>query len=97
MKKVRITLELSNSFIGLLHASCEIKGLTAIAAGTSEADRRAGPDVVGVLAISVLGEARGMKPLQIHAAIPPEWRPDIEVIHDERRVYDDGQLVGSGA
>jgi hypothetical protein len=44
----------------------------------------------------ILQEARGAVEDQIHASTPMMWR-DADgplLIHDERRVYEDGKLIG---
>jgi len=53
-------------------------------------------DPADLVAMLVLGEARGATELQMSMIVPPMWREgDLEpqVIHDERRVYDDGELI----
>lgn len=47
-----------------------------------------------VLAVIVLGEARGALEEQIHAATPLEWRPHIEAVHKARRVIENGRFPG---
>ena len=78
-KRVRISIEVSESFIRLLNAKVQLGGY-------HDDDRELDP--AAVLALVVLGEARGALPEQIHAKIPPQWRPDIEAVHCERRVFD---------
>ncbi|MBW7934494.1 MAG: hypothetical protein H3C62_13000, partial [Gemmatimonadaceae bacterium] len=50
-----------------------------------------------VLAVVALAEARGAPAEQVNALTPPEWRPHIDVVSAERRVYHDGTLAGGGA
>jgi len=77
-KRVRLTLEVDSHFVKLLQANCQLSGLL------SEDPKRMDPK--SVLAVIVLGEARGMLEEQIHAQTPLEWRPHIEAIHSERKV-----------
>jgi hypothetical protein len=41
---------------------------------------------IDCVAAIILAEARGALPKQVHMAIPHEWRPNIEAIHDARKV-----------
>jgi hypothetical protein len=95
MKRVRVTVELTNRFIGLLQASCQMKGLLPRSDETEKQDL----DPVGLLAALVLGEARGATELQLSLLVPPKWREDDlepKLIHEERRVYDGDRLIGGG-
>lgn len=85
-KRVRVTIEMDTHFISLLNANV---GLTP---GGLRGDnlKRQAPDEV--LKRVVLMEARGASEEQVHVVIPPEWRPHIEVVHDERRVSEDGSF-----
>lgn len=80
MKRVRVAIEVDESFVRLLQASVQLRGLL----------RDDGPDraldPLEVLGVVLLGEMRGATEVQIHARTPPEWRPNIEVLHAERRV-----------
>ena len=78
MKRVRVTLEVDEEFVKLLNLNVCVQ-----TGGYAELEKR---DVTGVLAGVVLLEARGALPEQIHAAIPPAWRPHIEVISENRLV-----------
>lgn len=78
MKKVRFTLEVDEHFIRLLQASVQLKELLK--------DEPKRMDPTDVLAVLVLGEARGATEEQIHARTPLEWRPHIEVVCSERKV-----------
>jgi hypothetical protein len=78
MKRVRLTLEVDSEFVKLLQANVQLSGLL------KEDRGRLTPSQV--LAVIVLGEARGALEEQIHAQTPPEWRPHIEAIHSERKV-----------
>lgn len=96
MKRVRVTIELTSRFVGLLQASCEMKGLLPRPDGMEQQE----PDAVGLLAALVLGEARGATELQLSMLVPPMWREgDLEpkLIHEERRVYDGDRLVSGHA
>lgn len=77
MKKVRVTLELDESFVRLLQHSVQMKGWLA--------EPPPELDPVGALSIAVLGEARGAKPRQIAAKVAC-FQPSLTVVHDERRV-----------
>ena len=71
-------LEVDEHFVRLLNANVGLK-----TGGFAELERR---DIAGVLAGIFLLEARGAHEEQIHAAIPPAWRPHIEAISDMRKV-----------
>lgn len=87
MKNVRITLELSGSYLSLLRAKCELSRYTEWAKG---GDNPPELDAGAVLSLLVLCEARGAPEEQTHAATPMMWRNGGPVIiHEERRVYDD--------
>jgi len=77
-KRVRITLEVDSSFVRLLRANIQMKGFFS-------EDCAREPDVLQVLGIVALGEMMGALPEQIHFQTPPQWRPSIEAVHDERR------------
>lgn len=87
-KRVRVTLELSQSFVRLLNANIDLNGgiLPSLPL-----------DPAQVLARAVLGEARGAYSSQVDLIIPPEWRPDIDVVHEERRVAEDGKTWRASA
>ena len=78
MKRVRLTIEVDSHFVKMLHANVQLSGLL------NEEPKRMDPK--SVLAVIVLGEARGALEEQIHAQTPIEWRPHIEAIHSERKV-----------
>lgn len=82
MKRVRITIELDEHFIRLLNAQIRIGGY----GNCNENYRQHTPAMA--LAVAALYEARGGYPEQVHAQIPHEWRPHLEVIHDERKVFE---------
>ena len=77
-KRVKLTLEVDSQFVKLLQANVQLSGLLG------EDQPRMAP--MQVLAVVVLGEARGATEEQIHAMTPIEWRPHIEAIHSERKV-----------
>jgi|PlaIllAssembly_1097288.scaffolds.fasta_scaffold89356_3 hypothetical protein len=89
-KKVRITLELENGFIKLLNAKCQLDGAIHSA---MKGDPSRQLDPAEVLAMLVLAEARGGTEEQIHAMTPHEWRSEINLIHEERRVYEGGKQI----
>ncbi len=87
-KRVRVTIELPNAFVGLLKSNCELLGITKWLRGEDECPPL---DPRGILAMLILAEACGETECRIDAATPPMWR-DINsptLIHEERRVYDD--------
>lgn len=77
---------MDNHFLGLLWASASLGG-----ALREELTRQQTP--MDVLAAAVVMDARGAYDEQVHAAITPQWRPHIEIIHAERRVYSDGRQI----
>jgi hypothetical protein len=84
-KKVRITLELDQQFLRLLRANIEMNSATrGWLLGTDEASHITPSQVLGLL---VYMEARGGTVEQISISTPFMWRSNIDVIHDERRVY----------
>jgi hypothetical protein len=87
LKRVRVTVELPASFVGMLDTSMHMKAATE--------DDISKLDAAGILAWMVLMEARGATPEQIHAMTPPAWRDSDspEMVHEERRVYGDGKLI----
>ncbi len=82
-KRVTITLELSESFVRLLQAKCQLSGFTRWQ------DQDQTLDTGGVLCLVVLGEARGATEEQIWAKTPLEWRPHIAAVHEERKVLEE--------
>lgn len=80
---VRITLELDQSMVKMLNANLQLSNKTRWLTG---ADDPPPLDAAGVVALVALAEARGATEEVIHAATPPEWRPHIRAIHEERRV-----------
>ena len=84
-KRVRVTIELSQSFLRLLNANVSLNGgIVSDRPLTAHA----------VLTRVVLAEARGATEEQVHLIIPPEWRPDIEAVHAERRVIEPAAAEG---
>ncbi len=81
-KRVSLTLELDAHFIGLLNANMHLSGLM-------KDDGRHVLDVRAVLVRVVLAEARGAPSEQVHALTPLEWRGHIDVLPDERKVFED--------
>lgn len=79
MKKVRLTLEVDTHFVRFLQANVQLSNLL-------NEDRNRELTPMEVLAVLVLGEARGATEEQIHAKMPHEWRGHIEAIHSERKV-----------
>ena len=77
-KRVRIGIEVDESFVKLLWANITLRGL-------HEKDEL---DVAAQLALVACAEMRGMLPEQTHAAILPMWRPHICAVDDARVVID---------
>jgi len=94
MNRVRITLEVDSSFLNLLRAKCTLKGWTRWSPNYKGEELPPELDPAGVLAILVLGEGLGQVSEVIDATVPPTWRPHVDVIHDERRVYSEGKQIG---
>lgn len=78
MKRVRVMLEVDSEFINLLNLNVSLK-----TGGYAELERR---DIAGVLAGVFLLEARGATEQEVHAAIPPVWRPHICAVSESRKV-----------
>lgn len=76
-KRVTVALSVDSSFIRLLNASVQLDG-------GMDPDKEI--DVRGVLARVFLAEARGAFKEEVHAIIPPQWRPNIEAVSDLRSV-----------
>lgn len=97
-KRVRVTLELPNSFIRLLNAKAHLQGWTKWSPSNHAGDELPPEmDAGAIIAWLVLQEARGITEAQIHASTPMMWRTceGPEVIHEERRVYE-GQNIIAG-
>jgi len=99
-KRVRVTIEVDLSFLNLLRANIELtKSVRGwLPKGEDAADEDAADEAGNVTASQVLGllvymEARGGTELEIGASAPYVWRPHVDVIHAERRVYEDGKLI----
>jgi hypothetical protein len=90
-KKVRITIEMSNSFVNLLNAGILLEGLHDIKNNT----KKISP--MQVLALLSCMEAMGFLPDSIKDTIPADWIGDISIISEERKVYEDGKLMGGGS
>lgn len=90
-KRVRVTVEVDVQFIKLLEANIHLnRQMRGWLLNNDDAGDLTPPQVLGLL---VYMEARGGRAEQIHAATPFMWRPNIEIIHDERRVYENGKLI----
>lgn len=90
-KKVRVTIEVDQQFLRLLRANIEMnKAVRGWLFNNEDAADITPPQVLGLL---VYMEARGGTEEQIHASTPLMWRHNIEMIHSERRVYQDGKLL----
>ena len=80
-KRVTLTLEVDSTFVSLLQANVQMKGLL-------REDRSHGLDPMGQLAVLVLAEARGATELQILEKVEPNWRPHITALHEKRSVVE---------
>lgn len=85
-KRVRITLEVDQQFLRLLKANIEMT--RPVRGWLYNNDDVGDIPPSAVLGLLVYMEARGGTEAQIHASTPPMWRSNVEVIHDERRVYE---------
>jgi hypothetical protein len=90
-KRVRVTIEVDSQFIRLLEANIN---MTAAVRGWLLNNEDAG-DITPcqVLGLLIYMEARGGFPERIHLSTPFMWRPNIDIIHDERRVYEEGKQI----
>ena len=97
-KTVRVTIELPGSALRLLRAKAELSGWSRWMPSYDGDEKLPVMDIGSVVAWLIYLEARGAPAEQIHAATPPMWRDEDSpvLIHDERKVYQDGELVGSG-
>lgn len=90
-KRVRVTVEIDAQFIKLLEANIHLNRQTrGWLLGNDDAGDITPSQVLGLL---VYIEARGGTEEKVHAATPFMWRPNIEIIHDERRVYEGGKMI----
>lgn len=95
-KTVRITLELPSSFLNLLNVKATLAGWTKYTHDAPEPRvNRDTLDAGGIIGWLVLMEACGHHETLQHASTPMMWRQagGPEVIHEERRVYEDGKLI----
>lgn len=91
-KRVRVTVELTSEFVGLLKAELNLK---RIVPGENQVPRLT-PSAA--LSLMVYSEAAGAPSAQTYMAIPNEWRPLLDFVPEERKVFDrSGKLVGGGA
>lgn len=81
-KKVKVVLEVDDTFVRLLQANVQLSGWL----GEPPPNRRGQLTASAVLAVLVLGEARGATEEQIDEKMPDEWRGHIQVLHAERAV-----------
>lgn len=89
-KRVRVTVEVDNSFLRLLSAQIQLDGrLHRHVTGEPEGQLTARD----VLAILICAEARGAHEVEVDAIVPYEWRPHVDIIHEERRVIERGEAA----
>jgi hypothetical protein len=80
-KSVEITIRLDSQFVRLLNANITLSNvLQKAATGKIEP--------MSVLALLVLGEARGAFPEDTRAKIPSDWQGQIDVVPERRRVWE---------
>lgn len=105
-KVVQITLQLTGEMVALLNAKASLAGWTKWLTGADDPPTLDAGAVVGMV---VLSEARGNFYEKTHLATPHEWRGLIDVVSEERRVFEcefekqgrkwllkDGEIVGQG-
>lgn len=99
-KRVRITIELPNRFVGLLKANITMNLKHFGDKEAMEEREEKELDPIHLVAKLVCMEACGAPESQIWAETPLMWRDEDAspiLIHEERRVYLDGKLIGGGA
>ena len=84
-KSVRITLELNSNFVNLLRTNCQLSGIL---------DDKKELDPMRAISIVSLFEAMGADKEQMEEKFPKEWKDYFKVISEERRVYENGILIG---
>jgi hypothetical protein len=92
-KKVRITLELSESLIKLLGAAARLNRVANWLPSAPGDVPLPELDVFQIVAWVAYMEGRGARSEEVNAATPPCWRADIDVVSEERRVYDGNKLI----
>jgi len=87
-KRVRVTLELPESFVRLLGVKAGLSNWKDRAMG--DAGERSYLDAGDIVAWLVYLEARGAPENEIHALTPMMWRDSEgpELVHEERRVIE---------
>ena len=80
-KQVTIGIRMDSEFLALLRANVELSKL-------GDKDEL---QPIDQLALICLLEARGAAEDQVHAAIIPAWRANIEAVHELRKVEIEGQ------
>lgn len=80
-KHVTVAIRMDSEFVKILNTHVQLAHPGAL---SGDADKQLTPGAV--LAVAILAEARGALPEQVHMAIPHEWRPHFEVLHDARKV-----------
>lgn len=81
-KRVKIAISVDSHFVSMLKATCNLDPRMSAQIRGEGAELTA----AGVLALVALGEAQGALPEQVHAMIPPTWRPHIEAVSEDRVV-----------
>lgn len=82
-KRVRITLEMDNSFVSQLRANCTMQHL-----GNLREDYKP-HTAMQALGMVALLEAMGATEEQVNAETPMDWRNNIRAIHEDRKVLED--------
>lgn len=82
---VQITLQLTGEMSALLNAKATLAGWTKWLTGADDPPHL---DAGAVVALVVLSEARGNLYESTHLATPHEWRGLIDVVPEERKVFE---------
>jgi hypothetical protein len=86
MKTVRVTIEINESFLKLLGANVRLGNIRE-----KVSENNADPSQM--LGLVIFAEAKGGHEEEIYLMLPPERRDEIKVIHEDRKVFDDGVQI----
>lgn len=86
MKSVRVTLELREDFIKLLNVNVELSRCR----DKCKKDEAEPLQMLGAL---VLSESRGETIDKISNLLPDHRKQEIKIIHDQRRVFENGRPI----
>jgi len=84
-KHVRVTLELTASFVRKLVAKVALSRIDTWLKAENDPPIL---DPSGILTLLVYAEVRGAFEEQIWLGTPMEWRDELGLVHNERRVYE---------